>query len=144
MSSNDNIAARPSVQVTLGGKVYDIHPLPMGPSRDWRKAFGEPFARLAQMMQGADSLELNDLSGIGQLVDVVKTVLMGSVEMCEDALFAYSPALREDQERILNEAYDEEALAAFVEVLKLAYPFGGILKLVQGIPSGPATRKKPR
>lgn len=135
---------RQGVTVTLGGEAYEIKPLAMGPSRAWRDSLGEPFARLIDAMQGATALELDDLQGIGQLVDVLKTVLMGSIDLCEDALFAYSPALEADRERILAEAYDDEAMAAFIEVLKLAYPFGGILKLAQSIPSGPATPKKRR
>ena len=58
--------------------------------------------------------------------------LIGSMDLLLDLLFAYSPELAEDRERIEEEAYDEEALAAFTEVLKLAYPFGELLAMVNG------------
>jgi hypothetical protein len=39
-------------------------------------------------------------------------------------LYEYSPALCADKERIEAESYDSEIVQAFMEVLKLAFPFG--------------------
>jgi len=67
-------------------------------------------------------IELSNGNDLAELVQVLRHTLIGSIDMLQDLLFAYSPVLAADRERIEAEAFDEEALAAFVEVLKLAYP----------------------
>ncbi len=120
-----------TITVELGGQPYTIQALPMKASRQWRESLGQPFAQLVDSLTQASTMQVDDLGNIGALVEVIKTVALGSVDLCVDALFAYSPELAADRERIEAEAYDEEAINAFVEVLKLAYPFGAVLTMVQ-------------
>lgn len=133
-----------TVTVTLGGEAYEIMPLNMKASRVWRKTLGEPVGQIVDAMQSADAVALDDLGSIGQLLDVAKRLAMGSIDLCVEALFAYSPALQADRETIEENATDAEAMAAFVEVLKLAYPFGALLTTVSGGLRQPATSKKSR
>ncbi len=121
-----------TVTVRLGGQNYTIQPLPMRRSQQWRQALELPFGALVAVLENADSIELTNLSGMAGVVQAFAGMLVGSVDILLDLLFAYSAELAADRERIENEAYDEEALAALIEVLKLAYPFGTVLGLVTG------------
>lgn len=121
-----------TVAVQLGGQTYTIQPLPMKKARAWRQALEQPFGALVNVLENADTIELTNLGSIAGVVQAFAGTLVGSVDILLDLLFAYSPELASDRERIENEAYDEEALAALVEVLKLAYPFGQVLGLVSG------------
>ncbi len=124
-----------TITVDLGGKAYVINALPMRQARIWREALGGPFAELTQTLEGAGKIELSNATDIAAVVRSLSGTLIGSIDTLMDLLFAYSPELAADRERIEDEAYDDEALAALVEVLKLAYPFGGLLAAVNGRPA---------
>lgn len=78
---------------------------------------------------GAGGVELTNLGSIADLMDKIGGLLAGSIDTVADMLFDFSPALAEDRERIEAEGYDDEIIAAFVEVLKLLYPFGQLATL---------------
>ena len=82
-------------------------------------------------MEHAGEIDLTNGGALSNLIQVVSDTLLGSIDLLQDLLFAYSPALRADRERIEATAYDEEAMTALIEVLKLAYPFGVVLSLVE-------------
>lgn len=123
--------------VKLAEQEYTIRQLPMRQARQWREALGGPFGELTQVLEGAGKIEISNAADIAAVVRTLSGTLIGSIDKLLDLLFAYSPELAADRERIEENAFDDEALAAFVEVLKLAYPFGGLLALVNG--SGPKT-----
>lgn len=128
-----------TVQVTLGGKEYNIRALKMRQSKEWRDKVKEPFGSLVDALQAAPNIELTSMADLSTLVDVVKDLVLGSFDLVLDLLFQYSPELAADRERIETEGYDEEAVEAFVEVLKLAFPFGGFRKVFSTLP-GPANQ----
>jgi hypothetical protein len=112
--------------VTLGGQEYLIQQLNMRANKEWRDSLGVPVMQLVDFMRGMGDLELktDDLLKIG---NVVKELLLGSMDTLLDALFAYSPALMADRERIEVEAYDDEAIAALGACVALAYPLDRVL-----------------
>lgn len=118
--------------VTLGGQSYTIKALPIRQSKAWRTKLEGPFAELSTALEGAGRIELSSGVDIGRLVRTLSGTLIGSIDLLMDLLFEYSPELAADRERIEAEAYDEEALEALAEVLRLAYPFGRALALVTG------------
>lgn len=140
-----------TVTVTLGGQPYSIKSLPIKQSAQWRKALGVPFGAITGVLEhnSLDDVFQAEQSGDGQVkyalnlggivgaVTSAGNVLLGSIDTLLELLFAYSPELQADRERIEAEAYDDEALHAFLEVLKLAYPFGELASLASG------AKKKP-
>lgn len=130
-----------SIDVELGGQKYEVRRLSIKGSREWRKQIEGPVGELVNVLISAPGVRLDDVSAIGGLLGVVKDVLLGSVDLIIEALFAYAPSLNSDRERIEEEADDEEALAAFVEVLKLAYPFGSLIENVSSGLAKTATKK---
>jgi len=122
------------IKVTLGGREYTLESLPIRQSKVWRDKLAVPFAMLSQAIQTAGVVELTvaQLPDISRLVRQFSGVLLGSVDTMLDLLFEYSSALRDDRDWIEENAYDEEALNAFTEALKLAYPLGQLLQTIRG------------
>lgn len=120
------------IEVELGGQKYLIDALPIAPSKAWREKLAGPFAQISHILTTANTVELQQLGDIAGLVQQFSGVLLGSIDMMLDLMFAYSPKLKEDRQRIENVATDEEALHVFAEVLKLAFPFGVLLEVVTG------------
>lgn len=120
------------VKVMLGGREYVIAALPIAKSKAWREALAGPFGLLADTLLRANEVEVDQFSDIASIVKNMSGVLLGSVDLMLDLLFTYAPELEKDREWIGDNAYDEEALGAFAEVLKLAFPFGVLLATVTG------------
>lgn len=122
------------VIVTLGGRQYTIVAPPIRQSKAWREKLAIPFSSLTQALEqaGAVKIDVQQLGDIAALVKRFSGVLIGSIDTLLDMLFDYSPTLASDREWIEENAYDEEALAAFTEVLKLAYPLGTLSQILAG------------
>lgn len=120
------------VTVSLGGKTYAVKALPIARAKVWREELAAPFGELARALTSATTVEIDQFGDIAALVKQFSGVLLGSVDTMLDLLFSYSDELKTDREWIEQNAYDEEALHAFSEVLKLAFPFGVLLEVVTG------------
>lgn len=119
--------------VTLAGQEYTIKPLPIRKAREVRAKITGPVEKAIQAIRGIPQVELNDMQAISELLDAAKLILADSLDLCLDILFEFSPEMAADRERIETLAYDEEALTAFVEVVKMLYPFGGLVKSLTGL-----------
>ncbi len=131
------------VMVELGGTEYVLTQLPIGASKKWRGKFAEPIEQLLGGVKvtgdllGKELATGDDVGGVigtigGVLLGEVGQTLLGSMELILEMVFEYAAVLRADAERIEAEAYDDEVLLVFWEVLKLAYPFGHLMKIVRG------------
>lgn len=120
--------------VILAGKEYTLEALPIRQAREFRKKFAAPLEGLISALQKTPTQDLTDLEAVGALLGIVKNVLIGSIDMALEILFAYSSEIATDREHIEAEAYDEEALGAFLEVIKLLYPFGRLASILPGPP----------
>ncbi len=121
-----------SVEVELSGKKYTIRELPSRKNMEWRKKLSEEFGDLARLIEQAPGLEINSGEGmaqLGQMVSVFVGKVSGSIEILRGLLFDYSSELGVQRENLEANGYDSEFIAAFVEVLKLAYPFGALTDL---------------
>jgi hypothetical protein len=123
-----------SVSIALGGRQYEVKALPIKASRAWRERFNGPMGQVLEIFN-VSQIELNSPADLGRLLGSLKDILLGSLDLAADLLFSYSPALAADRERIEAEAFDEEMVAALIEVVKLAFPFGEFVKLARGLQS---------
>jgi len=117
----------------MAGREYELKPLPIRRAREVRQRFANPVGKVIGALKSAPKTDLSDVNAMGELLDAVKLALVDSIDTCLELVFDFSEEMRADRERIETEAYDEEALAALVEVLKLLYPFGGLLKRLTGL-----------
>lgn len=120
------------ITVTLGERQYIIEKLPIRQSQRWRQGLAGPLGEIAKTLELAAVVETNQYADIATLIQRASGLLIEYVDKILDLLFAYSAALAADSEYIKENAYDDEALAAFVEVLKLAYPLDQLMYLLNG------------
>lgn len=154
--------------VTLGGEEYLLIPPPYNQARAWRKRFQEPLDRLLGAV-GESRVVLQSLNlpnaddpkammqalkgmDVGQIVRIFAQVvpeLVRAPDLAWDLLMAWSPTLSSQADAIGDVATDSEVMAAFVEVVKQAYPLGTLVAFLGpskvGTPkNSPVPRGKPK
>ena len=122
-----------TVTITLGGKTYEISEAPLRKNAQWRAGLNAMLSEVGGLMESATSLELNNVGDLLDVVRQIQNVLLAAPDRLTAMLFDYAPVLAADRERIEAEVYESELIAAFVEVLKLAYPFGSLINLATGL-----------
>jgi len=118
--------------VTLGKKEYILKPRPIRQAREVRKMIESPFGQAIGALTAVPDQDLSDVQGLGKLALSLKDALLGSMDILLEVLAAFCPEVAADRARIEEEAFDEEVAAAFVEVVKLLYPFGSLVNSVNG------------
>ncbi len=121
-----------SVEITLGGQAYQVAELPLRRNAAWRQKVGELVGEVAGLVE-ATQIDLNSTADLVGVVNQIRGVLVSAPDQLTALLFDYSSTLAADRERIEAEVYESELLSAFVEVLKLAFPFGEILSWANGL-----------
>lgn len=116
--------------ITLAGQTHTINELPRKQNAAWRERFQAMFRDVADLIEELADSDLN-AETVGRALNQIVAKVGGSVDMLADLVFAYAPRL--DKEKLEEEVYDSELMAAFTAVLELAYPFGSVLKTVQGL-----------
>lgn len=122
-----------TAKVTLGGVEYEIQQLPIKQSREWRDQLRGPFSGLVGVLESAGQIRMDSGRDLGGLIRSMETVLLGSVDLIIDLLYKYSTVISHDRQRIEETATDDEAVAAFTEVIKLAYPLGKLRAELSGL-----------
>ena len=126
--------------VTLGGMQYTINELPSRKAAQWRESMQEKLGDVANLISAAPETDISSGAALSNLVRSVGSTIIGSTDTIIELLFAYAPVLVADRERIEAECYDSELLSAFVEVVKLAYPFGQLAGLLARFGNGAASK----
>jgi hypothetical protein len=126
-----------SVTVTLAGQQYTVQELPSRRNAEWRAKLDETLAGVSDAL--GKSMKL---SGLQDVVDAVRALLLGGIGTVMDLLCEYAPEVDADRERIEAEVYDSEIVTAFTEVCTLAFPFGSLLRLGMTGPARPGTSPK--
>lgn len=125
--------------VILAGQEYVIAQRPMRANKQWRERINEPVNKIVALLQNYKDIEINSAGDIVGLISVVKDVVLGGMDMLLDALFAYSPELAADRERIEDEAFDDEAIEALAAIADLAYPLGRLVTAWGGLSAKPTS-----
>ena len=124
-----------AITIHLGGKPYTISPPPYNMAKAWRASLGPVTdqivgaLRQAQQLPFADWKAANIQDVIGLVTQVVPT-LVNAPDTIHDLLIAYSPELQQDQAFIDSTAHDPEIMAAFIQVVGQAYPFGQLMTYI--------------
>lgn len=154
-----------TAKVTFAGREYTIGEKSMGADTAWRnhlndsqtmRIFKSLDGAMAQLVNAIDSvapgedgkrdwgkINVASVINVAELLPVIVNGLSHSMDEIIEMVFDYSPELRADREWIEANAYSSEATAAFVEVLKLCYPFLEILALVRGPKAQPISSNLP-
>ncbi|MBX3016007.1 MAG: hypothetical protein KF832_31085 [Caldilineaceae bacterium] len=125
--------------VLLGGHTYEIEKQRFKANEAWRQEVIALLDPLLEQVKGlSPDLEFNHPFEIIEVVRPLFFQVRGAFQAVVELLLRYSPALQADRERILEAAYDEELLDAFVVCLRLAFGFLAKLSSVSGL-LAPAT-----
>lgn len=120
-----------SVVVAFEGVEHKVKMLRHRENAAWRKKLEEPFGELVTRMDEFPNVEINDMKAIGRLVRTMSGTLLRSIDIVAELVIAYAPELNE----VIENAFEDEILDAFISILGLAYPFGAILPRIQKLGS---------
>jgi hypothetical protein len=135
-------------KVTLGGREYILTEKVMGVSRRWREQlrqssvmqiFNSLDDAITQIVAAASGIQddngrVNVAAGIS-LATIAPAIVRGltnSIDDVIDLLFDYAPELKADEAWLDENAYNEELIMAFLEVLKLNFPIMALWDMVRG------------
>lgn len=128
-----------TITVLLGGVEYTISELPSRQAAKWRDSLQERLGDVATLIEEAPETDISSGTAVANLVRSIGAVVLRSPDTIKELLFEYAPDLQK-MEQDEADYYDSELAAAFVEVVKLAYPFGQLVSLVARFGSGAATK----
>ncbi len=112
--------------VELGGETYTVKTLPIRPARKLRKEIGASLDEPLKALKNIQGVELTDTEAIADIIFSMKGILFDSLDIALDVVYKYCPEVKADKKRIEDTATDEEAVVAFMEVIKRLFPFGSL------------------
>lgn len=124
-----------TIIVKLGEREYTLVQPPIKIAKAWRSLLREPFDKILgglSQIRELNTSRMQDLS-VPTIVGVVQDllpVLITSPDEIAELVFAYSMQLQNDREHIENTANDSEMLAAFVAIVRQAYPLETLTALL--------------
>jgi hypothetical protein len=135
-----------SITITLGDRTYTVQSLKFKAEREWRKKYDAPISNLITAVSTVKHLSTKQYEQTGELfkeigmvllshADELLSALLNSPDTCFEAICDYSPAIAADRAFVEENAYQEEIARAFIEVVKLAYPFGSLLGIATSLGS---------
>ncbi|MDD5081781.1 MAG: hypothetical protein PHU08_00265 [Dehalococcoidales bacterium] len=121
-TEEDKLTQSP-ITVSLGGRDYQVRPLVIRESREWRKQLIKAFAQLPQYINATT----DEPEGFTKALNAM---LVEMPDMVTDLFFSYAKELI--REEIEGVATDAELSKAFEEVMAFAFPLAQTLTKVLG------------
>ena len=118
-------------KVELGGREYWITPKSLRRSSQMRKMIGEKIQPLMNIARQSTGIEIKDIEAVSALLTELQTVIFTSLDVIFDVVCEYEPAIREDREYLLDNAYDEEIIEAAMVMMRQLFPFGGLVQSLE-------------
>jgi hypothetical protein len=130
-----------TVEVTIAGRSYTVTPLPIRRNREWRSQFEPILQDISAFVSDLGSYAGEEFTDAPDMINRLGKVLSGrlpaltqyllsSLDLITVAVFDYSPEIAEDREYLEENGYDHEIVAAFLQVLQLAFPFGPAVRVL--------------
>jgi len=110
-SEDDKITQAP-IMVSFGGKQYELKPLVIKESREWRRQFADVLKGLPLFVNAIDTTKHFEQVINGMFLDVPDKVI--------DLIFAYAKDLPRDE--IEAVATDNDMAKAFEAIIEVAFP----------------------
>ena len=110
--SEDQVVTQAPIMISFGGKEYELKPLVIKESRQWRQEFAKVLNSLPLFVNAIDTTEHFQQVINGMFLDVPDKII--------DLIFAYAKDLpREEIEAV---ATDVEMSKAFESIIEVAFP----------------------
>ena len=128
--------------VVLGEKEFQIRELPTKPAEAWRKRLGDELQPIMNVLQQIPAmLKDGKVGGLAEMeiseqllqaiLEPVKVLAIDSLSTARELVITYSPVLEAERAWLEANACDSEFVEALVECIKLAFPFGSLMPVVQ-------------
>ena len=121
-SDEDKVTQAP-IMVSFGGKEYELKPLVIKESREWRKQFAGVLKGLPLFVNAIDTTKHFEKVINGMFMDVPDQVI--------DLIFAYAKDLPRDE--IEAVATDAEMSKAFESIIEVAFPLARSMVAMPGM-----------
>jgi hypothetical protein len=119
-----------TVSFWLGGaaddepREYVIGPAPHFRAKEWRKWLVTEVKPVLNEAFGAFTVEFEKSEDLAKLLPLVDSLLNSVPELVYEAVVTFHPSLEKEKVWIGENASDEQIVAAFSEILRVADPFG--------------------
>lgn len=117
-----------TIEITLDGKQIEVKPMKVRQTSKWLHKVEAEITGLVDLFLTAPEADLTDYQAIRGLVSGVVQSIPGAIDKMCDLLIEYGVP-----EKAVNEAYTDEVMQAFVEVVMLAVPFEALLPKLQSL-----------
>ena len=126
MRDAEDVLMQAPLEVCLGGQNYEIKPLTIAKSREWRKLAAKEFGSMVALLATKSVTQ-------GEAQAAAETLALSFPDACLDLLCAYAPNL--PRKKIEQEATEPEVARAFMEVIEnLAFPLlAGLAKATRAL-----------
>jgi hypothetical protein len=120
------------MKVKFGETEYDIKPLRIIKAREWRQ-------KMMSKMQEIGAEMSKEAAGERQLMQGLGYILLQFPTVVADLVFEYAPDLPED--KVLEDATEEQMAIAFGKIMQVAFPFQGELRTIMQVMALPANSR---
>lgn len=118
MRSEEDKITQAGISVVLGGETYEVRPLRIAESKEWRKGVASLLGELPKHIKA-------NTDNPDEFASAMNSILVSMPDSIIDLFFSYAKDL--PREKIEQAATDKEVAAAFGEVMKVAFPLLGEL-----------------
>jgi hypothetical protein len=115
---------RAPYSVALGQTVYQLTPLTIRQSKEWK-------SRLRDVVGDLLDTASTSTDNLSQVMDQIKGLLVTSDDQMLDLLCAYDARIDGDRERIEDSATSLQAFSALMEIVRVEFPFLRSLNALQ-------------
>lgn len=122
-----------SVTVTLAGREFEVVELPARANVAWRKELQRMVVELVDRGVGLSGTALGEGTDTAKALDGVMELVAQAPETATRLMCEYSPAIDQAWKEIEELVYESELIDGFMQVCKLAFPFGKLVDLYKSL-----------
>lgn len=122
-----------SVTVMLGGTEFEVVELPARSNVAWRKLLQESVVGLVDRGVNLSETAVGEGTDTAQALDGVMSLVAQAPETAARMICEYSPAIDGAWPELAETVYESELIEAFMQVCKLAFPFGKLVELYKSL-----------
>lgn len=124
-----------SVKVTLAGREFEVVELPARANVAWRKELQQRVTELVDQGMGLAQTSVGEGSDTAQALDGIMGLVAQAPELASRLMCEYSPVIDQAWPEIQELVYESELIDGFMQVCKLAFPFGKLVDLYKSLSS---------
>lgn len=121
-----------SVKVVLGGTEFEVMELPARANVAWRKRLQEAVSGLVEQGLNLSSTDV-ETQNTSQVLESVMGLVAEAPGLAGELMREYSPVIDGAWPELEDAIYESELIEGFMQVCKLAFPFGKLVDLYKSL-----------